>query len=244
MDLTDLHIHLLCGVDDGAKTEADMYAMLDAACKDGTRVLCATPHFHPGFWGDNVAAAGEAFAKLTTYAKEKYPDLRLCRGNELRYSRDCVNWLDDGRCRTLNGTQFVLVDFSQDEDRREIVRGLESLLNAGYSPVLAHTERYRHLGPSLGTVAELRENGVLIQVDSQSVTGGFGHGAKYRARKLLAGRLVDLVASDAHDRGRRPPGLSACYDAVTRQCGASYAQILCAGNPKRILSGMLPERNY
>ena len=54
MDFSDLHIHILCGVDDGAKTEADMYAMADAAYSGGTRIICATPHFHPGYFGDNI----------------------------------------------------------------------------------------------------------------------------------------------------------------------------------------------
>jgi len=46
---SDLHMHALFGVDDGPKTEDDMYAVLDAAYADGTRYMCLTPHFHPGY---------------------------------------------------------------------------------------------------------------------------------------------------------------------------------------------------
>ena len=53
MGLADIHIHLLFGVDDGAKDEDEMHAILDAAYQAGTRVLCCTPHFHPGYFGDN-----------------------------------------------------------------------------------------------------------------------------------------------------------------------------------------------
>ena len=52
MALADIHIHLLFGVDDGAKDEDEMHAILDAAYQAGTRVLCCTPHFHPGYFGD------------------------------------------------------------------------------------------------------------------------------------------------------------------------------------------------
>ena len=44
MGLADIHIHLLFGVDDGAKDEDEMHAILDAAYQAGTRVLCCTPH--------------------------------------------------------------------------------------------------------------------------------------------------------------------------------------------------------
>lgn len=47
MNFSDLHIHTLSGVDDGPKTEADMYAMADAAYAGETRIICAKPHFHP-----------------------------------------------------------------------------------------------------------------------------------------------------------------------------------------------------
>lgn len=50
MALADIHIHLLFGVDDGAKDEDEMHAILDAAYQAGTRVLCCTPHFHPGYF--------------------------------------------------------------------------------------------------------------------------------------------------------------------------------------------------
>lgn len=42
MIYTDLHIHLLCGVDDRAKNEEQMREIVDAAYADGTRAICAT----------------------------------------------------------------------------------------------------------------------------------------------------------------------------------------------------------
>lgn len=45
---TDIHSHFVYGVDDGAKTRADMEAMLDAAYADGVTSLFATSHMTPG----------------------------------------------------------------------------------------------------------------------------------------------------------------------------------------------------
>lgn len=236
MDFSDLHIHILCGVDDGAKTEADMYAMADAAYSGGTRIICATPHFHPGYFGDNIKGSEEAFTSLSAYVSEKYPRMKLYLGNELRYSKDCVSWLEQGACRTINGTSFVLVDFSEREDKRNIVRGLENLLNAGYTPILAHAERYSDFGRDFRPLADLRANGVVIQIDAQSVTGGFGLGTQYRCRKLLAESLVDIVASDAHDLHFRPPDMARCYAYIKKHHGADYGRAVCLENAEHILT--------
>lgn len=236
MDFSDLHIHILCGVDDGAKTEADMYAMADAAYARGTRIICATPHFHPGYFGDNIKGSEGAFARLSAYVSEKYPQMKLYLGNELRYSKDCVSWLEQGACRTINGTSYVLVDFSEREEKRNIVRGLENLLNAGYTPILAHAERYSDFGRDFRPLADLRANGVIIQIDAQSVTRGFGLSTQYRCRKLLEKMLVDIVASDAHDLYFRPPDMASCYAYIKKQYGTDYAGAVCLENAEHILT--------
>lgn len=235
MRFADLHSHALWGVDDGAKSEQEMYAMLDAAHADGVEVLCLTPHFHPGYFGEHGDQAALAFDALTRYAAEKYPGMRLYRGNELRYSPECLSWLESGACRTLNGTEHVLVDFHEHEPERNIVRGLERLLSAGYKPVLAHAERYRALHPR--RIWELARNGVWIQIDVQSVFGVYGLGARLRSRSLLKKKLVDLVASDAHGTGRRSPILSRGFRVIERKYGAAYAEAIFAENPLRLLEG-------
>lgn len=72
MALADIHIHLLFGVDDGAKDEDEMHAILDAAYQAGTRVLCCTPHFHPGYFGDNYDKVNVAFKRLSSYVQKTY----------------------------------------------------------------------------------------------------------------------------------------------------------------------------
>lgn len=120
MALADIHIHLLFGVDDGAKDEDEMHAILDAAYQTGTRVLCCTPHFHPGYFGDNYGKVNAAFERLSSYVQKTYPDMALYLGNELRYEPECVNWLRQGVCRTVNGTRYVLVDFSEAAPEKQL----------------------------------------------------------------------------------------------------------------------------
>lgn len=236
MKYTDLHIHALFGVDDGAKTEAEMFAMVDASYKDGVRMLCVTPHYHPGYFGDNHTKIDSAFYVLTEYVHQHYPEMKLCLGNELRYSNDCVSWLNNGQCHTLNETQYVLVDFSEMVEAQTILNGLKCLLNAGYCPVLAHVERYRSLWGKTGLIRSFLENGALLQMDTQSILGEFGFHVKRQCGILLKERLIELICSDSHDIRYRPPEMSRCFQAVQKKYGSDYAKALFCNNGKKILN--------
>lgn len=244
MTFADIHIHLLCGVDDGAKDEAQMYAIVDAAYRSGTRTLCCTPHFHPGYFGDNYAKVDAAFVRLSQYARENYPDLSLCLGNELRYEPECVTWLQQGRCRTLNGTQYVLVDFSETAPEKAIRSGLNALLNAGYVPVLAHIERYRSLHGKIPIIHELWHNGVILQGNAQSLFRGFGPFVQRQCRKLLSLGLIDIFSSDAHNCSTRTPDMAACFHHINKKYGADYAAALCRDNAARLLRGEAVRKDF
>ena len=69
----DLHSHLLFGVDDGAKTKEEMFAMLDMAYADGTRAICLTPHFSPYLFGDTYESSQDKIAYYFEQSK-KYLD--------------------------------------------------------------------------------------------------------------------------------------------------------------------------
>lgn len=234
MRFADIHNHSLFGVDDGPATAAEMYAMVDAAWADGVGAICLTPHFHPGYFGLRRVQAERAFQVLCRYASEKYPELRLYLGNELRWSPESPAWLESGDCRTLGGTDHVLVDFSAGEGESTIVKGLRRLLSAGYRPVLAHAERYRDL--KTDTVRALSRSGALIQIDVQSLFGGYGLGARLRCGKLLKHDLVDIAATDAHDLGRRGPLMSRAYREIAKKYGEACACAIFAENPLALLA--------
>lgn len=221
MTFADLHNHILSAVDDGADSDQTMYRMTEAAYADGTRVLCLTPHFHPGVFGDNRASGDESFQRLCAYAAEHCPELKLYLGNELRYAPSADRWLREGLCRTLGGSSLILVDFAADAGQSQITRALEQLLSMGYLPVLAHAERYRNL--SVNAIREFRGNGIRIQINAGSLSGSFGLSARWQARQLLRNRMVCMVASDAHDLKHRPPLLSRGYQITKKLTDEDYA---------------------
>lgn len=231
----DIHCHLLCGVDDGAKSEEEMYAMLDAAYADGTRAICLTPHFSPYLFGDTSRTSEERFAQLCAYAKEKYPDLQLYLGHELGYYSSCVNALNSGTCRTLNGSRYLLVDFPEAVSAFEIENAVGSLQRMGYHTVLAHTERYRGLAHRMKWIREYVEAGGLVQVNAGSAQGQWGRFAQKRWKQLVREGLVHFVASDAHNLTSRPPVISGCLPLLEKFCDEKTVRAVTWENACKVM---------
>lgn len=116
----DIHTHILAGVDDGPENDGQMYELLNALYNDGIRKICCTPHYHPGYYGRNIDEVSERFSRLETYIHEKEIDMQIALGNELHYFQGCIEWVEEGLCRTLNGTQYVLADFDREEEYETI----------------------------------------------------------------------------------------------------------------------------
>ena len=225
MTFADIHCHALCGVDDGSKSEEMMQQLIDAEYDEQVRYLCFTPHYHPGYYGNNESRAEESFSRAVEYCKQKHPDMQLLLANELHYSSECFSWLKSKTCRTLGGTRFVLVDFRENEEAGKIVQRTARLIGSGYKPILAHAERYFNL--SLSNLKAMRQDGILIQVNCGSCLGKFGFRAKRQAKKLLALKMVDFISTDAHNLQDRAPQFLECYRMISKKYGTDYASYIC-----------------
>ena len=232
---TDIHLHALYGVDDGARTREDMLALVQNVYQQGTRYMCVTPHFHPGYFPKSTRESTDAvFAELAEYAQYNLPDMHLAIGNELRYSKDCTSWLNAGLCRTMNGTDYVLVDFLEHEEGLVIIKAMDQLMNAGYTPVLAHVERYRNLSRNIKELKQFSANGVILQMNAASLCGAEGFFKKEYCKKLIKNGLVDLVSSDGHNLAGRPPQMEQAYAVLQKLAGLKVADDLCSRHARSL----------
>lgn len=232
----DIHCHALFGVDDGASSEEVMQQMLRLAYETGTGTVCFTPHFDPYHKFDQVALE-RAFSSAVSYCADHCPEMRLVLGNELSYHMGCLESVLDGRCRTMAGGRYVLIDFFSCSGLPELQRCVTKVAGSGYIPIIAHVERYGFLSGKVREIAALREGGAVIQVNANSILLGCFSSVGRMARRLLAEDLVDIVASDGHDASARSPVLCDAYRAVQKKYGEAYADQLFSTNPERVLSG-------
>ena len=73
---------------------------------------------------------------------------------------------------------------------------LQRIKDAGYTPVLAHPERYVYMEHA--DYEALRKMGVVFQMNLMSLTGMYGKMAKVKSMQLLVGQAYTLTGTDVH----------------------------------------------
>lgn len=235
LGFADIHCHMLAGVDDGAQTVKEMIQMAQMAMSEGTDVVCFTPH--SGVFGKDLDPnfLKSAFAEATVRMKKLFPDMRFYLGNEIFYGCDAPHKLHDGIYLPLNGSRYVLVEFSEGLDAFNIKSGVKFLKMAGYTPIIAHVERYRSIFKKKDVIRDLKKLGAVIQVNSRSILRHNIFGV-YKCNHLLKEGLIDIVASDSHDTEKRPPSMRECYEYISRNFDQGYADRLMKINPRLVLA--------
>ena len=78
--LTDIHQHVLWGLDDGAQTPKVMHQMLHAAHEQQIRRIAATPHVYPGFKPFDMELYRRRLDEAQAYCDENKLDIELMSG--------------------------------------------------------------------------------------------------------------------------------------------------------------------
>ena len=233
--LADIHNHVIYGVDDGAADEQATMALIEIARRNGTRIMCFTPHVYPEFFGDNSEAIIRHFNRLLEIAPTAFPEMSFYLGSEIHSTPGTLNWIRDNKAFTMNGTNNVLIEFDVGDELDKIIRAVSQLLNSGYRPIIAHPERYVHFCSAYHEMERMKDDDVLLQCDSGAFTGDFGFGQKRKGKALLKRGLVDIIASDAHSVDGRNTDLSKCAAYVSEHFGERYCRSLFYRTPLEVL---------
>lgn len=246
---TDFHNHLMPGVDDGAQDPADSAAALGRFRAEGASQIVTTPHFMGSLTMDperravrlaELDAGWEALRAVVAADGEKMGTaLRVERGAEVMLDVPDPD-LSDERVR-LAGGPFVLVEFPAlrlPPVNAELA--LSEMCARGWTPVVAHPERYRNLDPTLVELVRFRRAGAFLQMNAGSLFGDYGKTAAGHARRMLLAGEADFVGSDYHARGE--PGTLRFVRAMGDAGFSEQAELLTVINPARLLAGEPPLR--
>jgi protein-tyrosine phosphatase len=236
----DIHSHVLPGIDDGAPDLAQSLAMARAAAESGTSTLAATPHLHPDFPGVHVDELAGRCERLREELDREQIALELIPAAEVS-----LTWALDASDEQLvaasyrQGGHDLLIEtpFSQAVG---IERFLHHLRMKGYRITLAHPERNSRFQQDMAPLRELVEQGILLQLNADSLLGpATGRSAKRAARELLAAGLAHVIASDGHrGTGWRPvTRLAEAVEAAAGLVGPERARWMAGAAPAAIVDG-------
>lgn len=224
---TDLHHHILWGMDDGPKTPEQMHAMLKRAVKDGISSIAATSHAYPGVRPFDMDKYLARLDEARKYCRQQGWELQLLSGCEIHYCDSVPDQLMAGKLPTLGETRMVLIEFDPHADAATICRASNKLYRAGYQPIVAHVERCRSLLRSPRAAMEIREEcGLFYQMNCSTVLEPRGIREHIFVRRMLGAQAIDLVATDAHDTAGRAVCMKETYRALLDRCEPGYARRL------------------
>ena len=219
---TDIHSHVIWGVDDGAEQKAETFRMLKEAVEDGIGRIICTPHVTPGVYEFPEDVFQEHFWEAVEYiAKESLP-LQLFRGAEILYTDNTPRLLREKRIATMAGTNYAMIEFSPTDSKEHIFDALQKVSSTGVIPVLAHMERY----PAIGKIEQVKEMKqrfrAMVQINARTLTRKQPLLRRKYFDALFTEGLVDFVATDTHAM----PGRETCMTAGMKSLKEKYGDVI------------------
>ena len=202
--ITDMHCHILPGVDDGPKTMKESIHVIAEAWRQGVRCMIATPHYHPGRYVVESNRIFEVLEDVREACSLNGIPMKLIPGQECYWYSGLIDALDNGKALTMNHTSYVLVEFEPETVYSNIMQAIRALTNSGYIPIIAHFERYRCLRERIDRLDELHELGAYLQMNFDRILDKDTFFHRNPWRRLLLRDTVDFLGSDTHGMNFRP----------------------------------------
>lgn len=231
----DIHTHIIPEVDDGADTLKTAKKMLRREYTDGVRTIVLTPHFRKRMFEPSMEKVLVGYRKVQKLAAETTPDLQVLLGCEFHANMEMVSMLKNGERPTMNGTSWVLTEFSQLHTFQFMENSCHELLSNGYIPVIAHAERYPILQKNIEYLERLCDMGAYIQINADSIIGVDGLRMKWFCKKVMKRDLLHFVGSDAHNMKNRAPQMGRCAEYMEKYMGHDYTKQILIHNPQKML---------
>jgi protein-tyrosine phosphatase len=235
-ELVDIHTHLLPAIDDGPSSLESAVEMVRKAASAGATTLAATPHLRPDFPRVRVHELADRCAQLRRQLAAEGIQAEIVSGAEVS-----VVWALEA-----SHEELVLASYGQrgadllietPTDVTSIERLLYPLLSSGFRVTLAHPSRSVGFQREPRRLERLKEQGVLLQVNADSLLARRGSAVRKTAEYLCRSGLCDILASDGHRASKWRPItiLAAAVDAASAIIGRDRAEWMASSAPRAVL---------
>ncbi len=194
---TDLHSHLIPGIDDGVKTLEESISIISNLKKLGYEKLITTPHIMSHRYPNTKDIILKGLEEVQNELHKQNISIEIQAAAEYYFDEHFINLIKNKDLMTF-GDNYVLFELSYTSNPFGLEQVVFELLNSGYKPILAHPERYTYYSSSYEKYHNLKEQGLLFQLNLNSLNQFYGKKPKGAAQFLVDNSLIDFVGSDIH----------------------------------------------
>lgn len=239
--MIDLHCHILPGVDDGAQSLEESIGMCSIAQSEGITHIVATPHDQNGIYENSRQSIIEGVANLNLALREKGIAVEILPGADIALDANIIARHERKELMTINDTgKFILIEVSNFFSPQAMRNQIFELEGKRLSLVLTHPERNNALMEEFDLLFDLANNGTIMQITAGSITGVFGPKAQRNAIRLIEARMAHIIATDAHNLGKRSPAVRDAISFLNEKVGPEETLQMTTGRAARIIEGKMP----
>jgi protein-tyrosine phosphatase len=191
---TDVHSHLLAGLDDGVQSEAEAEEILTVFRDAGFRKIITTPHIMSDYYRNTPETIGSGLQKLKQFVRGKM-EMELEAAAEYYLDEELMKQAEKKDLLTF-GNRHLLFETNFISEPLHLKEFIFKAMSSGYKPVLAHPERYQYM--TLRKAEDLRDRGILFQINTLSLIGYYSAPVQKMAQQLIDHGWIDLLGSDCH----------------------------------------------
>ncbi|MCI5977709.1 MAG: hypothetical protein MRZ32_02065 [Bacteroidales bacterium] len=193
---TDIHAHILPGIDDGSPDPETSLQLLEGMRDLGITKVIASPHITENTFENNAETIDAAQAALdSAMADAGMTGITVSHHAENRVDSLFMRNFKAGNLLTLPG-KVLLIENSFVQEPWGLEQLIYDLQVAGYTPVMAHPERFHYYTPQ--RLRELHRK-VDFQVNMLSLAGYYGKNIRKRAEEMMEMHLIDYLGTDTHN---------------------------------------------
>ena len=196
---TDMHSHLIPGIDDGAPDMETSIQLIKGLHKLGYKKLITTPHI---MWDIYKNKREDILQKLETVqkkVKEEKIDITIRVAAEYFLDNYFKSLLEKKEPLLTLKDNLVLVEFSMASEPIDLKEILFEMQLQGYQPVIAHPERYGYNERNHEFFAGMKSAGYWFQLNILSLAGVYGKSPQTLARNFIKNNYYELAGTDLHN---------------------------------------------
>lgn len=194
---TDLHSHLIPGIDDGSGSIEESLELLKEMEILGYQKVITTPHIMFDTYKNTPKSINEGLTFLRESAKSQGLKIQIEAAAEYYLDEGFYDHLQSNDVMSIKG-KYILFETSYISKPLQLEEMIFEIGAAGYTPLMAHPERYRYIRDPMKEYNRFKELGVMFQVNLNSFGGHYGKSAKNLADFLSQEGLIDFLGSDIH----------------------------------------------